>query len=133
MKTKTCIRCGTELDFVECADCEGTGQTTFLFLFDHDCDSCGGKGGWMRCPNLLSHLQTNQPPAAAAARSPKRRQTLTQEELERARALWWAQSPNNPMNPNSPLNPQNPRNPMNPRNPANIMNPNHPLNPMRRR
>ena len=58
-KRKLCEKCGKELKPVVCAECGGDG-TRGILSWKRTCQSCGGTGLVLRCPDAFkpSHLPT---------------------------------------------------------------------------
>ena len=140
--TRTCRRCGKDLEPRACFNCSGEGRTSFLLFFKKDCDVCGGSGTVWRCPdefkaahiNLLSYTGSRITSSLNLKQPLQPLGKKTKPLVPTPLPPWDARNPNvlNPMHPRSPYNPNNPNsplNPSNPRNPNNPMNPNSPMNP----
>lgn len=63
---ETCKVCGNDLEWTECFDCGGEGEGEEFHDCGEDCcccadpepgmcPTCGGKGGWLECPNAEHH------------------------------------------------------------------------------
>ncbi len=57
-----CLRCGSEMEWVDCPECAGEGGFEGYELMELDplwygpddyepCSLCGGRGGWLQCFN----------------------------------------------------------------------------------